>query len=289
MTIIDKSAAIYRCPECESLITGRLFTTTSYSIISPDIFSDGSVCSQYMPKSETNIAKCPNCEKFIYLNNVVGLFPWGKYYRFRRVKNEFFVNIQCDWRCATNITVGKYTYFHEKITEEIPEEYNNFIDAPSVMHLSLKEVVEALGQGVVKSKKNEIDERVILWWYVGSDEAIRELAFENGIELCLPSGLDAIRGRQHYLGKNCIDLDNLTSEIDVIKKKNLQRLLKLLSEDDPRNLVMKGEILRQLGMFEEAIQVLEMVPSEDKWASIQIIQFAKTQDKNVRQLKPPTE
>lgn len=53
--------------------------------------------------------------------------------------------------------------------------------------------------------------------------------------------------------------NEITPEIEFMNKDNLSLLLTLLNESDDNDLMMKGEVLRCLGRFEESRQLLEKV------------------------------
>lgn len=58
-------------------------------------------------------------------------------------------------------------------------------------------------------------------------------------------------------------------------RENLESLLQILDDIDPRDRRLKAEVLRELGRFEEALQLLNEFDESWRWAAVQIAELAR--------------
>ena len=89
-------------------------------------------------------------------------------------------------------------------------------------------------------------------------------------------------------GKGSKKLEGLSKKaasIEKIKQKNLIGLEALLDEEKPANRIMKAEIKRQSGDFQEALKYLSDLPEESHWISEQMKQEIDTKNTKVFEIK----
>lgn len=70
-------------------------------------------------------------------------------------------------------------------------------------------------------------------------------------------------------------------------KENLELLLRILDDSDPRDRRLKVEVLRELGRFEEALQLLNEFDESWRWAAVQIAELARAGKTEVAPLHRP--
>ena len=81
----------------------------------------------------------------------------------------------------------------------------------------------------------------------------------------------------------------ITASISVACKENLEALLKLIDQENDADRIAKGEILRELGQFDTAKQILNSVVSEKYAAAVrQILLLCASEDTRVSELQIST-
>jgi hypothetical protein len=118
---------------------------------------------------------------------------------------------------------------------------------------------EALKSGLAKDRDQERQIRTVAWWR--SNDAFREL----GSPL-------------------------LSAHSDLTERReNLNSLLTLLSkEDSPEAVIMRAELLRELGDFDRACAALNSLSDPNlKWVAVQLRDLCEKRDTQVRELVPP--
>jgi len=136
---------------------------------------------------------------------------------------------------------------------------NKWKSAERVRELSESECIEALSMGVARTKEQELYLRVCAWW----------------------AGNDALR----HKGQSPGGQTSIVPERSHEAKMNLERLLELLNERNPDQRLMKAEVLRELGRFDEAIRVLDFrFPKEYTSVAALIRNLAQKKDPIVREI-----
>ena len=79
---------------------------------------------------------------------------------------------------------------------------------------------------------------------------------------------------------------NKDASIKKIKQSNFIGMEPLLSQANPEDRIMKAEIKRQSGDFQEALKYLTDLPEEYHWVSEQIKQEINMKNIKVFELKP---
>lgn len=106
-----------------------------------------------------------------------------------------------------------------------------WLEAPHVKELEEADYWFALASGVASSRNQERRLRILAWWKT-NDPYRHE-----------PQPTDALISEEARL--------------------NIQKLVELFDDDEPREMLMKGEALRQLGIFDESITVLKSISDHD--------------------------
>ena len=78
----------------------------------------------------------------------------------------------------------------------------------------------------------------------------------------------------------------------ALERSNMEAILAMLREGDghPTDMIEQGELLRELGRFDEAIAVLKAVPADghSEVRAVKIERLARSGDSQVRELHPAT-
>ena len=129
--------------------------------------------------------------------------------------------------------------------------------AEEVQEPSESEYYEAIHAGLARSQEQERTIRILAWWR--SNDAFRDV------------------------GEAVVNAERL-NEAERIS--NLQALLLLLNGNDEGSLIMRAEALRELGMWQEAEEVLSRIQSEG-YAEVvsQIRALCRAQDGCIREFK----
>jgi hypothetical protein len=133
---------------------------------------------------------------------------------------------------------------------------------PRVQEPTVEQYLTAIVAGLARDRDEERALRVLAWWR-GNDPARHVFGFF------------------HHPGSDLMDVEHLK---DLIRE-NLQQLAGLLDEDDPGQRIMKAEILRELGRFDEAKTLLGGVPAGPaRDFADQILAFCERGDTTLQEL-----
>jgi len=139
--------------------------------------------------------------------------------------------------------------------KKIPPEWRT---AEHVRELSEAEYFEAIKKGAAEREEQELHLRIGAWW----------------------AGNDLLR----YQGQSFVDKSRIVARSPEATM-NLESLLELLNIGDSDQRLMKAEVLRELGRFEEAIRLLEFdFPSEYGSVVVLIRNLAQKKDPIVREI-----
>jgi hypothetical protein len=129
--------------------------------------------------------------------------------------------------------------------------------APEVKELNEREYYKALRRGLAADRQQERELRILAWWRSN----------------------DAYRSRQRRSASGAVLRSTAWEE-------NLKALRDLLDESDEGDRLMKAEVLRELGEFEPARQLLKGVTS-DEFSAVarQFDALCEARDTRVRELK----
>jgi hypothetical protein len=134
-----------------------------------------------------------------------------------------------------------------------------WLDVPGVVEPDEGEYYAALEEGIAADREKEKQLRILAWW----------------------------RRNNPYRG--ALDKDAGTTPIVSAEcEANLDGLLKLLDHEDEQDRIMKAEVLRELGRFGPATQVLSDWTAEPYgWVVAQVLALCDAEDSCVRQLRFP--
>ena len=148
----------------------------------------------------------------------------------------------------------------EPEAEDVPDEWKK---AKPVRELREAEYFEAIAAGLASGREEEFWLRLLAWW-AGNDP--------------LRSRKRSRHGRRHRAPRR-----------SAAAIANMERLLDLLDESRPDQRLMKAELFRELGRFDEALQLLNIkfaTPSKQAAADT-ISRLAREHDTLVREIPQP--
>jgi hypothetical protein len=141
------------------------------------------------------------------------------------------------------------------LLKKIPEAWD---DAPYITELSENEYLDALALGLAKGREQESFLRIHAWW----------------------AGNDTQRNIGPEENKN----PPVAAQRSERASENLSKLLGFLDAEKPDERLMKEEVARELGLFEETLAILKAgVPEEQLGAAERIRSLAEAKDENVRE------
>ena len=142
-------------------------------------------------------------------------------------------------------------------SEEDENSNPEWVNAPEVREPSTREYHAAIAAGLAKDVDGEKRLRILAWW----------------------RGNDAARGKRHDSG------GVVGTAPPALRKANLERLAALLSGPSDDERIMRAEVLRELGRFADAEQLLNEVSStEAAWVVDQLRALCEKKDPAVREL-----
>jgi len=144
----------------------------------------------------------------------------------------------------------------EDEAEKIPSKWKA---AEHVRELSETEYLEAINIGVAGTKEQGLHLRICAWW----------------------ASNDSLRSQ----GQNPDDQTQTVPVRSLEATMNLEHLLELLNIRNPDQRLMKAEVLRELGRFDDAIRILEFhFPNEYASVVALIRSLAQKKDPMVREI-----
>ena len=144
--------------------------------------------------------------------------------------------------------------FEPSEQEKIPDDWDK---AGWIGALTEEELVEAIAAGAAHSREQELYLRIRLWW--ATNEPFRDREGDDPDQVLL-----------------------LRSAVGTT---NLERLLNLLNLEEPDEQIMKAEVARELGRFDEALLILESgVSPELEDVAALIRKFAQEGDSMVKEV-----
>jgi hypothetical protein len=244
---------IIACPICRSL--ARYTTVMSCNNFGAVFWTDGKESDVWSP-FPPQVVKCHNCGN-------------------------------CYW-------LGQAEALNDPYDDEGQPEDPAWRAAPQVQEPSEEEYYQALAANLATDRKQEKTLRILAWWR--SNDAIRdgkpvdvELAAsglgprQENLE-ALVELLDATGDDERCDDRDC---DDPSCEDESFDEQSFE------DDDDDESRganerIMKAELLRELGNFESAKQILSEVDSEDAAAAVrQLLALCDRQDRQVRPLEFP--
>ena len=129
-------------------------------------------------------------------------------------------------------------------------------EALSIRELTESEYYEAIEAGLASTSENETQIRTLAWWRANDTDRIEE------------------KGSRKLEQSNPQKTANLILLFDVMK------------DDSAEGQLMKAEVARQLGRFDDAITLLSAIRNPElEWVKTQIIAFCESRNINVRVLR----
>ena len=169
--------------------------------------------------------------------------------------------------------VGEISPFASETLRETPKAWR---EARHVRSLRADELYEAIESGLAKNEEQERNLRVLAWW-ASNDATVGCEPIPEGAPLWMVGGF---RHRNGLQGLPSPPGDAFTS--------NLEALYELLSEDGLGQRLMKAEVARELGRFDEAIQLLaDDFPKQYQPAVKRIRELAESGERLVSMIPPP--
>jgi len=211
---------IIECPNCMKL--ARVSTLISANTFRARFWTDGRMIAPGLPERPA-ITKCSGCEQYFWISDAKEasenfFFRWDR----KREKERF------DEWCGIEVPYAGRP-------EDDEDYHQEWKDAKMVRKLNEAEYLEAISLHVFSGRKQELALRRMAWW-------------------------------------TCNDRFRLLRESPVYKptsiplqypeeKANLERLLELLvinpaALDNDGEILMKAEIMRELGLFDDAVALL---------------------------------
>ena len=221
-------------------------TVTSGNTLGARYWSNGKVTAPMLPDYPA-ITSCGGCHAFFWIQNA-------------KVKktipfgldgtiDELILNFDVK-SFLKKRKKGDQLLEREKEKDSKPKEKKKEKDL-GVKGLTLKELNRAINEGLGNTKERELYLRKHLWWAVNDKEN-----------------------------------ENKDASIKKIKQSNFIGMEALLSQANPEDCIMKAEIKRQSGDFQEALKYLTDLPEEYHWVSEQIKQEINMKNIKVFELKP---
>lgn len=290
MTTIRRVTTIYICPHCDSPVVGSLYDTASYNTFGSTLLSNGSSVGPCIPGTPDKIVRCPDCKEIFYLDRHV-----GKYENLNDL-DEFGIHKRRKERLhllddpkEIEATKKRIKQHQERVERNrIPKKW---ADAPYKERLTHGEIAKALDDGLIENKDHELRERIHLWWSLDGIFRVVEGARDNFPQLDVPPEeynkkltRMAVMLGVDFSSEEVAQWNLLVSKYAHIRDKNMERILDLLSDSEKDN-IMRGEILRRLGRFDDAIEVFKSVKVDYKWITDQMIEFCEAKDTDLRKIK----
>jgi len=191
---------------------------------------------------------CPECKALSRFStmasgNTFGSTLWSDGYRYSPMLEPSVPVIQCDdcsriflkWKAEE---VGQYFHSARDIGFDVPDKESaptEWKKAPRIKAPKEDDFYKAIDEGLSENRQEEKNIRLTAWWQ--SNDRCR-----NGFSL----------------------IENKNDFPDPEEReKNMEKLLGLLDKTNPNDQIMAAEILRQLGKFDEALEVLKTLDRDD--------------------------
>ena len=216
------------------------------------------------------IISCPDCKALSSFSTMAsgstfGSTLWSDGYRHSPMLVSPTPVIQCNdcsrvflkWKAEE---VGQYSRLSRGIRLDDPDKKKTPAEwkkAPQIKAPKEDDFYKAIDEGLSENKQEEKNLRVTAWWQSN----------------------DCCRGGFSLIGKK----ENFAAPEE--REKNMEKLLGLLDKTNPNDQIMAAEILRQLGRFDEALEVLKTLDRDDYGeVLVQLEDFCDDNETSVQKL-----
>jgi len=211
---------IIECPKCKKLAS--VLTLQSANTFGARTWTDGKMEAPGLPV-QPKITKCSGCNQYFWLSDAKDVSE-NFFYRWERKQEKKFFDKWC----------GKEVSESDNPKED-PEYLQEWKDAERVRKLSEAEYLEAISLSVFSGKQQELALRIMAWW--------------------------ACNDRFRLPRASPVYKPHSTPLQYPEEKANLEHLLELLAIDDlalnyDDEILIKAEIMRELGLFDDAVALL---------------------------------
>lgn len=238
---------VYTCPACAAYFTRTGFRSISFVGTVRD-WSDG-VPTMWWSRRLRPLVRCRSCAALFWIHD---LNPVGV----RERRPEALGRFERWWAERCGDPRGRLQ--EEQRWRQIPEGWETAQEADTA---SCEDVVYVLGNSTGVSPERRLWLRTHIWWELNDRYRIRE---------------------------DGTPIPNVPHWPEADERANMEAILGLLDvgEMTPGDRVQKGEVLRLLGRFDEAVAVLKAVPADghNEVRAVRIGRLAKRKDSQVRLL-----
>ncbi|MCS7224663.1 MAG: tetratricopeptide repeat protein [Armatimonadetes bacterium] len=215
-----------------------------------------------MQRGDDQVIACPHCEALakhftLISGNTFGARLWTDGKMIAPMLPEPPPFVQChQCRHFYWLSDARKVGLIPVMTEGTTGFPDDWLNAPYVQEPSEDAYYQALSEQVAETLDEEKFLRVLALWK--RNDSMRDLT-----------------------GSGSVEMQPLSDQA----KQNLETLVSLLDESHPDEGLLKAEVLRELGQFDEARQTLQRVSSDDYQAIVQVLLFLCDQgDTMVREI-----
>jgi hypothetical protein len=223
---------VYECPSCKKLIRGQnLASGNTFGAVQ---YSDTYVFLPFMA-SYPNFTRCKGCGAYFKLKSLKSIGTFDVF-----LKPDKFSSVPI---FITDYEVKKDFKHVKDVSQDVPPlppHYEEWEAADVAAHLTIYELAEALEQGVFDNEKDLFALRRMLFFRFNDRVRKKEELFQHEGD-------------------------------ELLWRTNLGAFLQLLTGSDYQSLLMRAEIHRNFGNFEDSIEVLKSIPSPKNPQAIEFL------------------
>lgn len=240
--------SVHACPGCNAFFLRRRLRSINF--YGTRDWSDGVPTASWIQEP---LVRCKACAALFWLDDIepVGIMPDAA----RPI--GWLTRAWLRWRGDREGRLQAY--------EEWTEAMKAWGHAQYVGSVNFDDVVYVLSRSKGVSRKRILWLRKRVWWDLND------------------------RYRSRFDGS---PLPDVPAWPPAAERANMGVILDMLRDEglEPSGMILQGELLRLLGRFDEAIVILKAVPSDghSEVRAVKIEQLARSGDKKVRELSPPT-
>lgn len=213
----------------------------------------------------TEIIECPECRVLarvpsLLSGNTIGARWWTDGKMEAMMLPQYPEITRCG-TCAAYywipdaLRIGEIEYNDDSKQRKIPEAWR---EAEKIRELSEDEYLQAIAGGLAKPRKRELYLRTRAWW----------------------------AGNDRYRSEDQVKPGQPTPPRSPEATANLERLFKLLRTKDITERLLKAEVARELGRFDEALEILRSeFPSQYQRVVTRMQELSQAKDRLVRPIR----
>ncbi len=181
-----------------------------------------------MRPGDIMIYRCPACGAEVACESLMSANTFGAlYYSDGYISSSMFPDVPSITRCFRCYNI--FWLYKERLVDQKPFFYDlSYTNIGLARTLTMNEYFEAIERKIFRSDKDELHLRKMIWW--GFNHRVR-----NGRELFE------------------------TEDESEMWKENCTRLIELLDSNDIDERIMKADLHRCLGRFEECMQIINNI------------------------------